>query len=83
MEAKTILFLGYGILGTLFILFNKQIGDFNYKIVLYYTDKLRLKDWFIFKVDHKNKNSMYFLTRSFSVIFGISILASSIYHLYF
>ena len=83
MEGRSIFFLGYAILGLIFILFSKQIGDIYYKLVLYYTDKLNLNDFRMFKIDHKNKNSMYFLARSFSIMFGIFILASSIYHLYF
>ena len=82
MTPKEIMLWGYVILGLIFILFNKQIGNLNYKLVLYYTDKLSLKDFWMFKVDDANRNSMFFLTRSFSVFFGLSICASAIYHLY-
>ena len=69
-----IFFYAYAFVGLLFMIFNKKLGDLNYKLVLYYTDKLHLKDFFIFKIDHNNVDSMIFLTRSFAALFGLSII---------
>lgn len=77
------IFLAYGIVGLLFIIFNKKIAELNYKLVLFYTNKLNVKDFFIFKIDHNNRDSMFFLTRSFTIFFGIGIFAFSLYHYLF
>lgn len=61
------------------ILFNRYITDFLYKFTLYLTDKMELKEVFFFKVDHSNRNSMFFLTRTFTIFFGIFLASFSFY----
>ena len=75
MDSKSFILIGYSILGLIFILFNKQISDINYKLVLFYTNKLNLKDFFLYKINHKNKDSMRFLTRSFTFLLGLTIFS--------
>ncbi len=82
MDLKFLVLITYAIFGALLIFFNKHISDLNYKLVLYYTNKLHLKDFFIFKINHKNKDSMHFLTRSFTFIFGLAIFLLSVYNLF-
>lgn len=69
----------YVLLGLFLIFFNKFIGAWVYKFTLLFTDKLKLSDLFIFRIDSKNKDSFFFLTRSFSIMFGICIIAASFY----
>jgi len=83
MDLKSFILIGYSIFGLLFIIFNKQISDFNYKLVLYFTNKLYLKDFFIFKIDHSHKDSFRFLIRSFTFLFGLFILILTSYYLKF
>ncbi len=83
MDSRSILYTSYLVIGILLILFNKQIAQINYKLMLYYTDKLNLKDVFIFKVDNTNRNSLFTLTRAFTLILGLFITATCIYFLYF
>ncbi len=82
MDPKTTLFVGYAIIGGIFILFNKQIAKINYKLVLFYTDKLNLKAVFLFKIDDTNRNSLFFLTRTFTIFFGIALLTASLSQIY-
>lgn len=81
MEPRTIIFSIYAVVGLCLILFNRQISDFNYKLVLYFTNKLNLDDLFLFKVNHKNRDSMRVLTRTFTITFGLIIFSLSIYYL--
>lgn len=82
MDAKTMIFISYAALGLIFILFNKKISNIIYSLTLYYTEKLRLKDLFLFKVDDNNRNSMYFLTKNITISLGLLIFATSLYYLY-
>jgi len=82
MESRTLILIIYGALGLLLVLLNKKISDLNYKLILFYTNKLRLKDLFIFKVNNQNKNSMRLLTRFFTVTFGFMIFMISLYYIY-
>ena len=75
------LFIAYTILGFIFIIFNKKFSYYIYNLILYYTDKLKLSEVFIFKVDNSNRNSMFFLTRSFTILLGIAIISLSLFYL--
>lgn len=80
METQFLFFFLYAFFGFILVLCNKQISFFAYKLILLFTDKLQLDEFFIFKVDKNNKNSLIFITRGFTVSFGLSIVAFSIYH---
>jgi len=80
--ATNILFIGYILLGMFFFLFNKQIGTWVYKLVLLFTDKLLLTNFFLFRINDSNRNSFYFLTRAFSVLFGLALISAAFYILY-
>lgn len=69
----------YTFFGFLLIIFSRKIANILYNLILYYTNKLKLNDLFIFKVNSKNRNSMFFLTRSFTFLFGVFIVVFSIY----
>jgi len=75
------LFIGYNFLGLVFIIFNKKLSYYFYNLILYYTDKLKLSEVFIFKVDNTNRNSMFFLTRCFTIFFGVAIILLSLLYL--
>lgn len=79
MESVVFLRYSYVILGILFIIFNKFIGEWMYKLTLLFTDKLKISELFIFRVDSKNRDSFFFLTRSFSIFFGIFITVLAFY----
>ncbi|MCA9496077.1 MAG: hypothetical protein KC589_03980 [Nanoarchaeota archaeon] len=81
MDSRTIIFSIYALIGLMLILFNRQISDFNYKLVLYFTNKLNLDQLFLFRVDHKNRDSMRVLTRTSTICFGLLIFSLSIYYL--
>jgi len=72
-------FFLYTFFGILLIIFNKDISNVLYNLILYYTDKLKIKELFIFKVDESNRNSMFFLTRAFTVLFGLAIVSACLY----
>lgn len=69
----------YIFLGLFLILFNRFIGAWVYKFTLLFTDKLKISELFIFRIDSKNRDSFFFLTRSFSIMFGICIIGASFY----
>ena len=77
----TIIFYSYSILGLIMILFNNIISSFFYNLVLYFTDKLNLKELFLFKINRKNKDSLFSLMRSFIIMFGLMILSFCFYFL--
>ena len=82
MDTKVWILGTYIFFGFLLLIFNKQISNLNYKLILFYTNKLRLSEIFIFKVDSHNRNSLIFLTRSFTISFGLLIIGTSSYYLY-
>ena len=81
MDTRIVVFIIYSIIGFLLVIFNKFISELFYNLTLYFTEKINLKEVFLFKVDNTNRNSMFFLTRSFTIAFGIMIIASSIYYI--
>ncbi len=76
------IFYLYIFLGILFVLLNKKISNLLYGLILYFTNKLNIEDLFIFRVDNENRNSMFFLMRSFTILFGISLILISFYFIY-
>jgi hypothetical protein len=83
MDSINFLLFLYVILGFIFIFLNKKIGAWVYKLTLLFTDKLRMSELFIFRIDSKNRDSFFFLTRSFSILFGISIVVLALYSMNF
>ena len=81
MSPINIIFYGHALIGLILILFSKRITHFTYSLTLYFTGKLNLDKVFLFKIDDSNRNSMFFLMRSFTIMFGIFILAGSLYML--
>lgn len=82
METSFFFFFLYAFFGFLLVSFYKVIADYLYKLILVYTDKLEVAQLFIFKVDSKNKNSLLFSTRVFTLSFGLAIAMFSAYHMY-
>ena len=74
---------GYFFLGIVLLILNKYLADLNYKLILYYTNKLNISEIFIFKVNHKNRDSLFFLTRSFVIFFALSLIATTSYYLFY
>ena len=82
MDIRTTIYLTYGIMGVLLILFNHKMGEWNYKLALLYTDKLKIQDMFIFRINSKNRDSFFSLTRAISVILGLTFIATAFYGIY-
>jgi len=82
MEATTFLFCAYALLGLVFFILNKKITYIIYNLILYFTNKLNLKEVFIFRIDDYNRNSMFFLMRSFTILFGLLLIATSAYYFF-
>jgi len=82
MEIRLFVLISYSIIGLLLVYFNKQISNLNSRLILFYTQKLKLKDFFLFKIDKKNKSSMQLLTRIFTSTFGMTIFFISIYYIF-
>lgn len=83
METYRIVFLIYALFGIFLIIFSSFISNFLYNLVLYYTNKVNLKDFFLFKVNHKNKDSLFSLAKYFTCFFGFFLFLVSVYFLYF
>jgi len=79
MNLVNLIFYGHALIGITLILFSKRITHFTYSLSLYFTGKLNINKVFIFRIDNSNRNSMFFLMRSFTIMFGIFILAGSLY----
>ncbi len=82
MDLNT-LFMIYSFFGFLIFLFNKKIAHVLYNLVLYFTNRLHISDVFIFRIDDKNRNSMFFLMRSFTILFGLAIISSCLYQIFY
>ena len=74
MSSVSITLLVYCFLGLLLVLFSKTISNFVYNIILMYTDKMNLKDVFLFKIDHSNRDSFFKLARWFIIFLGSSLI---------
>lgn len=81
-DKVTIMFL-YLFMGLFFIIFSKKISNFVYNLILMYMNKMNLKDVFLFKVDHSNRDSFFSLARWFIIFFGIAIISFCIYFIFF
>lgn len=79
MDIITILYGIYVILGLTIALFNKFFALWIYRLILVFTDKLQVSEMFLFKIDNKNKDTFYFLIRSFCILFGLILAFSSGY----
>lgn len=82
METKLVIFSVYASFGFFMFLFNLKIANFFNNLVLYFTNKLKLKDLFIFRVDNNNKDFMFSLMKFFTITFALCILLFSIYEIY-
>ena len=82
MDPRTFMFYCYLFLGLLFVIFNSFIGGWVYKLTLLFTDRLKISEFFLFKVNSKNIDSFFFLTRCFSAFFGFFLIAFVLYNLY-
>lgn len=78
----TVMYL-YIFLGLFLIFFSKKISNFVYNLILMYMNKMNLKDVFLFKVDHSNRDSFFSLARWFIIFFGIGIISFAIYFIWF
>ncbi len=74
MDLKLFIFIFYGIIAISLIIFNKYLAKIIYKLILILTNSLNVDDWFLFKIDDQNKNSLLNLARIFLLILGIMIL---------
>lgn len=83
MDMKFILFGAYAFIGLLLIIFNKYVSEITYNLVLYFTEKLDLQELFLFKIDETNRNSMFSLMRTFTTLFGILIVTTCLYYMYY
>lgn len=83
MITRVIILGAYAFIGLLLIIFNKYVSEITYNLVLYFTEKLNLTEVFLFKVDETNKNSMFFLTRSFTIALGLIIFSTCVYLMFF
>lgn len=79
MEAHPALYITYIIFGLILAIFNRFFGLWVYRLTLVFTDKLHISDMFIFRIDKKNRDSFYFLMRSFCILFGLMLSFSAIY----
>lgn len=82
MEAKDVVFIIYLIFGILMIIFSSKISEFFYKMVLLYTNKMNLKDLFLFKVNNKNRDSLFSLARYITIFIGLVIISTCLYLIY-
>ncbi len=79
MDPRMLFFYSYLLLGLSFVIFNKSIGSWVYKLTLLFTDKLNLSELFVFRIDEKNRDSFFFLMRTFSISFGLMIMVFVMY----
>lgn len=79
MTQTVFVFYLYIFLGLFFILFSKMISNFIYNLALMYTDKMNLRDVFLFKIDHSNRDSFFSLARGFTIFLGILVISICIY----
>lgn len=79
MDSLIFFYSLYALLGTMFLLLNKRLATWGYKLSLLYTSKLSLQEVFIFKLDARNKNSMFTLMRTFTISFGLMLISLSLY----
>lgn len=73
----------YALMGVLVILFNRRISNFFYNLVFMYTNKMNLRDVFIFKIDRNNEDAFYKVARCFTITIGLIIFAVSVFFIYF
>ncbi len=79
--ASNIVFLSYIIIGSIVLYFSKQISSSFYNIVLIYTNKTKLKDTYLFRVDHKNEKIMFSVARAIIIVYFGILVVMSIYYL--
>ena len=77
------IFYIYARIGFLMIVFYKKISEIFYNLSLYFTGKMRLKNLFLFKIDKRNRDVLLFWMETFTISFGLFILLSSLYKIYF
>lgn len=82
MESRLIIFGLYSIFGFTMILFNFKISNFFNNLVLYFTNKLKIEELFLFKIDDANYDSMFILMKYFTIFFGLFIILFSVYMIY-
>lgn len=76
------MYVAYFLFGMVLALFNKFFGLWVYRLALLLTDKLQVSDMFLFRVDETNRDSFFFLTRSFCVLFGLMLSFAALYFLF-
>jgi hypothetical protein len=81
VDSKVLIFSFYLIVGILILIFNFKFSSFFYNLTLYFTQNLNLSNVYLFKINEKNKDSFFFLMRSFVIIFSLVIISISIYYL--
>lgn len=79
VEFSQIVFGIYIFLSILLIAYSKPIAAFGYKFILFYTDKLEIKELYVFKITDHNRDSMFLFMRWFVIIFGGFVIAFSLY----
>lgn len=73
----------YLVIGLFFIIFSKNISNFIYNLILMYMDRVNLKDVFLFKVDHSNRDSFFSLARWFVTFLGLFLVSFCAYFIWY
>ena len=71
----------YAFIGLLMIIFSSFISHYLYNLVLVYTNRMDLKDAFLFRVNRKNRDSMFSVARYFTITVGLTIIFTSLYYI--
>lgn len=74
MDLTNYLLCFYIIIGVFFVVFYIPISNFFYKLTLLFTNKLRLDNMFLYKIDKTNNDIIYKLARKFTLMLGILII---------
>jgi hypothetical protein len=76
------IFFYYMVLGLFSMLFYSPLSIAIYKVALILTENLRLDQFFLYKVDKKNKDYLLSLAKKFTLGLGAILTAISIAYIY-
>ena len=78
ISPNSFLYILYGIFGLLIMIFHSSISKFFYKLSLLFTDKLKLDNLMLYKVDESNKNILLRIAKRITFFLGAMILLIAI-----
>lgn len=76
------IFFYYAILGLFIMLFYRPLSRATYKVVLIFTENLRISQFFLYKVDRTNHDYLFGLARDFTLGLGCILTIVSCIYIY-